>query len=355
MPTLYGAWEGTPYQARIYCVYNVSYTADHTQAIFSISFGIEFEGSVSDSTNTWAVSGDCGSASGSNISYSIPSGGGTKVFRSGESAQKYGDASVAGSVTGINAVGGGTINGSFTLESGALAPYFTDSTYSGSSITSTGATIGTWAAAANGGTLNNVQIQRNTSATDVGATTITKGSYGTTHALTGLSPATTYYVRVRVSNSTYGYGAWGPWVAFTTAATIPSAPSDAWYFSSVNQTDISVAGITVPYNGGAALDQILVRYSTDPAFGTYTDIPLAGTATGTTISNLNPGTVYYVRVYAHNAIGYGPPSADKSTTTLPGVLVNVGGVWKTAVPYVNVNGIWKPATRYVNVGGVWKQ
>lgn len=355
MPTLYGSWQGSPYQARIYCVYNVSYTADRTQAIYAISFGVEFEGSVSDSSNTWAVSGDCGSASGSNVAYSIPSGGGTKIFRSGESAQKYGDASVAANISGVQAVGGGTISGSFTLDSGALAPYFTDSVYSASAISSTGATIGTWAATGNGGTLNNVQIQRNTSATDVGATTITKGAYGTSHALTGLSPATTYYVRVRVSNSTYGYGAWGPWVAFTTASTIPGAPSDAWYFASVNQTDVTISGITVPYNGGAGIDQILVRYSTDPSFATYTDATFAGSITSALISGLNPGTVYYFRIFAHNANGYGPPSADKSTTTLPGVLVNVGGVWKTAIPYVNVGGIWKPATRFVNVGGVWKQ
>ena len=151
MPTLNGPLEGSPYQARIYCTYLVSYTADRTQAIYDIDFGIEFEGSVSDSSNSWGVSGDCGSASGSNVDYSIPSGGGKKIFRANEKAQKYGDASVAASVSGINAIGGVTVNGSFTLDSGALAPYFTDGTYSASSITSTGATLSGWVANGNGG------------------------------------------------------------------------------------------------------------------------------------------------------------------------------------------------------------
>lgn len=349
MPTLNGPWEGTPYQARIYCTYSVSYTADHTQAIYDIDFGIEFEGSVSDSSNSWAVSGDCGSASGDNVTYSIPSGGGKKIFRANESAQKYGDASVAASVSGINAIGSVTVNGSFTLDSGALAPYFTDSVYSASSITATGATIGTWAAAANGGTLNNVQIQRNTSASETGATTITKGSYGTTHALTGLTRATTYYVRVRVANSTYGYGAWGPWVSFTTASTAPGVPGTGWYFSAYGQTDFTIAGNTVADNGGSAVTGWETQYSTsaDPSAGSV--------VSGLSVGSLNAGTVYYARIRAINAIGAGAWSDVKAVTTLPGVMINVGGVWKTAIPYVNVNGVWKPATRFVNVGGVWKQ
>lgn len=359
MPTLYGSWQGTPYSARIYCTYSVTYTADRTQAIYAISFGVEFEGSVSDSSNTWAVSGDCGSASGSNIAYSIPSGGGVKLFRTGESAQKYGDASVAGSISGVQAVGGGTISGSFTLDSGALAPYFTDGVYSASSITNTGATIGTWAATGNGGTLNNVQVQYNTSASATGATTITRGSYATSQAITGLAPNTTYYARVRVSNNTYGYGAYGAWVSFKTLSGLPGAPSEAWAFSTVRQDTVDITGISVPDNGGSAIDQILVRVSTDPAFGTYTDFT-AGNVASVQVTGLIPGTLYYVRIYAHNANGYGAPTSTKSFTSLYGAQINVGGVWKDAVPYVNVGGVWKVAIRYNAIsngaGGVnWKQ
>lgn len=355
MATLYGSWQGTGYQARIYCTYTVSYTADHTQAIYAISFGVEFGGSISDSVNTWAVSGDCGAASGSNVAYSIPSGGGTKIFRSGESAQKYGNASVAAQIDNVEAVGGGVISGSFTLPSGALAPYFTSTGYGVRDVTTSGFTTTGIAATGNGGTLNNVQLEVNTSASDTGAVYFTRGAWADATA-TGLLPGRTYYYRIRVANSTYGWSAWGPWKTMTTLSTIPDAPTNAWYFSGAGQTDLSIAGIALgASNGGAAVDQILVRYSTDPAFGTYTDIPLAATATSVTLTGLLPGKTYYVRIFAHNANGYSAPTSDKSATTLPGVMINVGGVWKMALPYVNVNGVWKPATRFVNVGGVWKQ
>jgi hypothetical protein len=355
MPTLYSAWQGTSFQARIRLDYTVTYTADRTQAIYDGTFYVEFGGSISDSVNTWAVSGDCGASSGSNIAYSIPSGGGVKAFKSLTAWQQYGDASVTGKIDNVEAVGGGIITGTFALPSGGLAPYFTDGSYAASAITSTGATISGWAASGNGGTLNNLQVQYNTSASATGATTVTRGAYAASQALTGLTPATLYYARVRFSNSTYGYGAWGGWAAFTTLSTIPGAPANTWYFASVNQTDVTIGGITVPYNGGAAIDQILVRYSTDPTFTTYTDATFAGSVTSALISGLNPGTTYYFRIFAHNVNGYSSPTTDQSTTTLPGVLVNVAGVWKVAIPYININGIWKPATRFVNVGGVWKQ
>lgn len=353
MTTLYGSWQGTGYKARIYCVYTVSYTADHTQAIYAISFGVEFGESVSDSANTWAVSGDCGAASGSNISYSIPSGGGSKIFRSGETAQKYGDATVAASIDNVEAVGGGVISASFTLESGALAPYFVDNVYNADIITSTTARFNNWAGTGNGGTLNNVQVEYNTTPSATGALTYTKGSYALP-TISGLTPNTLYYARIRISNTTYGYSAWGPWVSFRTLSTTPSAPSNAWYAGNIDQQSADILGIVVPNDGGATIDEIRVRVSTDPAFGTYTDY-IDGNVTSVHIHDLSPGTLYYAQVFAHNVNGDSPASGTQTFTTLPGVYVRVGGVWKNAVAYVNVNGIWKPATRFVNVSGVWKQ
>lgn len=358
MATLYGSWQGTGYQARIYCTYTVSYTADHTQAIYAISFGVEFGGSISDSVNTWAVSGDCGAASGSNIAYSIPSGGGTKIFRSGESAQKYGNAVVGANIDNVEGVGGGAISGSFTLASGALAPYFTNTNYSSRNVTTSDFYSTAIAASGNGGTLNNVQMEVNSAANDTGAVYFTSGAWTDAHA-TGLLPNHLYYFRIRVANSTYGWGAWGPWKSVTTLSTIPSAPDSSWYIGNIDQQSATALSINVADNGGSAVDQILVRVSTDPGFATYTDYT-AGNVTSVAITGLQPGTTYYAICYAHNANGYSAASAVRPFTTLPGVYVNVGGVWKNAVPYVNVGGVWKPATRYVAIsngsGGVnWKQ
>lgn len=360
MPVLNGSWQGSSYQARIICTYSVTYTSDHTQAIYAISFAVEFGGSISDSVNTWAVSGDCGSASGSNVSYSIPSGGGTKTFRTGETAQKYGDATVAGSIDNVEAVGGGQILSSFTLESGALAPYFTDGTYAADTITSTSARLIGWVATGNGGTLNNLQVQYNTSASATGATTVTHGSYATSKTITGLAPNTTYYARVRFSNNTYGYGAYGGWASFHTGSGLPGAPAESWSISSTEQDTVTVIGVSVPDNGGSAIDGILFRVNTTPSFTGYTDTYVGANVVGASINGLTPGTTYYMCLYAHNANGYSAPTAWKSFTTKEGAWVQVAGVWKPAVCYVNVGGVWKIALRYVAVsngaGGVnWKQ
>jgi hypothetical protein len=356
MTTLYGTYQGSPTQARIYCIYYVSYTADHTQAIFSISFGVQFNGAVSDSVNVWSVSGDCGSASGSNVSYSIPSGGGLHTFRTGETAQKYGDATVSASIDNVEDVGGGKISGTFTLDSGALAPYFSNDNYVADLITETSARFNGYVGAGNGGTLNNVQVQYNTTASATGATTYTKGSYGLS-TISPLTSNTVYYARLRIANSTYGWSAWGPWISFKTGAAAPSAPNDTWYIGNISQESADVMGITAPSDGGDPITRMYVNICTSPTFlPSYNEYYISWPSASTIhIPNLIPGTLYYARIFAWNGYGGGAFSAVKSFTTLPGVSVNVGGVWKNAVPYVNVGGIWKPASRFVNVGGIWKQ
>lgn len=360
MATLYGAWQGSPYQARIYCTYTVSYTADHTQAIYAISFGVEFEGSVSDSVNTWAVSGDCGAASGSNVAYSIPSGGGTKIFRSGESAQKYGNASVAAQIDNVGAVGDGVISGSFTLASGALAPYFTSTGYGVRNVTPTGFTSTGIAANGNGGTLNGTQMEVNTSASDTGALYFTMGSW-TDAIATGLTPNTLYYYRIRVRNSTYGYGAWGPWKTVTTLSGVPGAPVTTWFFGDIDQNSAGIGGNTVTDTGGSALTYWDTEYNTAPnSTGSTvltTPVPFAGPITG-----LNAGTTYYARIRAKNVNGAGAWSDWKSFSTLESGWVNVPGVgWRPSAAYIcTAPGVWKLAERYVAVsdgsGGVnWKQ
>ena len=360
MTTIYGSWQGSGYQARIYCVYTVSYTADHTQAIYAISFGVEFGASISDSVNGWAVSGDCGSATGSNIAYSIPSGGGSKIFRSGESAQKYGDATVAGSINNVEGVGGGTIVSSFTLDSGPLAPYFTDGVYNADTITSTSARIVGYAATGNGGTLNNIQVQYNTTASATGASTYTKGSYAAP-TISGLTPNTTYYARIRVANNTYGYGPWGAWISFNTLSGLPGAPLTTWFFGDIDQSSAGIGGNNVADNGGSALTEWDTEYNTaaNSTGSTVltTSVPFAGAMTG-----LDAGTTYYARIRAKNVNGAGPWSDWKSFTTLESGWVNIPGVgWRPGAAYICESpGVWKLAERYVAVsdgsGGVnWKQ
>lgn len=360
MTTLYSAWQGSPYQARIRLDYTVSYTADHTQAIFNCNFYAEFEGSVSDSVNTWATSGDGTDESGSNIAYSIPSGGGVKLFNTVPAFQKNTAASVSGRIDNVGAVGDGVITGTFSLPTGALAPYFTDGSYSADTITSTSARIIGWVATGNGGTLNNLQVEYNKAANSTGSTVITNGAYATSRTITGLTPNTTYYARVRFSNNTFGYGAWGGWASFKTGSGLPGPPAESWSISSTEQDTVTAIGITVPDNGGSAVDGILFRINTTASDTGASDTYAPAYVVAGSIGGLIPGTQYYMRLFAHNANGYSVGTAWKAFTTKEGAWVNVGGVWKQAVPYVNVGGVWKIAQRYVAVsngsGGVnWKQ
>jgi len=345
--TLTSSWVGGGVKGRIRCVYSVSYTADRTQAIFTGTLYIDLDQYITDNYNSWAVSGDDGSHTGSNLAINLGSGGGSVAFYSNFSFQKYGDGTIAGSVSTLEAVGV-TVSGTFTLDAGNLAPYFTNTNYSVRNVTPNSFYTTGIAAANNGTALTNVQVEVNTSASDTGASYFTSATWTDAQA-TGLQPATLYYYRCRVKNAGGYWSAWGPWKTMTTLSTIPGTPDAGWYFSDATQADFTIGGDTAN-NGGSAITSWDTQWSTnsDPSAGTI--------ATGALhVTGLNPGTTYYARIRAVNANGVGPWSDVKAVTTLPGVSVNVGGVWKNAIPYVNVGGVWKPATRYVNVGGVWKQ
>jgi hypothetical protein len=351
MTTVYSAWQGTGFQARIRLDYTRTYTADNTQAIWACSWYVEFGGSISDSVNTWAVSGDVTDENGTNVNYSIPSGGGTKLFNTSPSFQKYGDASVTGKIDNVEAVGGGIITGTFVLDAGNLAPYFTDASCTTSGVTSTAFTVGGYVATGNGGTLNNIQVQYGTTAS-TGNPSYTKGSYGAP-TVSGLTPNTTYYFRVRVSNSTYGWSAYTAWFTVKTLSGLPGVPGTGWSMTP-SQDGFSIAGASVADNGGSAITGWTVYYNASAASTSGATVVTTAVPAGPSeLTGVAPGT-YWVAIAAINANGTGTVSDWKQVTLLPGAYVNVGGVWKPATVYVNVGGVWKVATRYNKVGSYWK-
>jgi len=353
MPTLYGNWVGGSTNGRIVCVYSVSYTADRTQAIYTGTLYVETDQFTTDSVNTWLVSGDDGVHSGSNIPISFGSGGGIKAFYSNFSFQKYGDGVIGARVSNVEAVGV-DITASFTMDSGALAPYLT-SGYSAVGIGQTGFTITGVHAAANGGVLNGMQLEVNTAANDTGALYFTTGTF-TNPVATGLTPNKLYYYRLRVKNSTYGYSAWGPWLTVQTTSTVPGTFPDSFEFGSVGPEEFTIGNLVYPDNGGVAIDWVTVTINTIPGDSGAISTDHAGTPSSIVKTGLIPGTTYFVKLTAHNVNGFGVSSNWKAVTTLPGVYVDVAGTWKTATIFVNVGGIWKPATRWVCVSpGVWRQ
>jgi hypothetical protein len=340
-------------KGRILCLYTRSYTAGQLAAVFNGTLWLEGNQSVSDAVNSWAVSGDDGSHTGTNLNVSFGSGGGTKQFYA-FSVQKSGDVYIAGSVAAVQAFGDTIVEG-FTLPAGALAPYLLNSNYTAVAITATSMTTSSLAASGNASALNGTQIEYNTAASSSGSTIKTATSY-TNMTVTGLKRGTLYYFRMRVRNVDYGYGAWGTWRAFRTLTTVPGAPDATWLIDNIDQTSAAISANTVADDGAVALDGWDVQYNTtETDVGATTVTTTSGVLAGPLVG-LIPGTAYSVRIRAKNSNGYGPYSAWKVFTTLPGVYVKPDTEWKNAIPYVNPDGLgWRPAVRYVNVDGVWKQ
>ena len=96
----------------------------------------------------------------------------------------------------------------------------------------------------------------------------------------------------------------------TVTATAPAAPTGLSATAGNTQASLSW---TAASNGGSAITDYLVEYSTDNStWSTFTD----GTSTGTSakVTGLTNGTLYYFRVSAISAVNTGSSSAAASTT-----------------------------------------
>jgi hypothetical protein len=110
-------------------------------------------------------------------------------------------------------------------------------------------------------------------------------------------------------------------------------------------SNVSVSSMTVAWtdnsNGGSTILGYHVGYSVNDPSGPSTIV--AAPRSPFVLSNLAMGTLYYVWVQSQNAIGWSDWSQSSFATTFLGAYVNVGGVWKTAIPYVRSGGVWKQA------------
>jgi uncharacterized protein (TIGR02145 family) len=174
------------------------------------------------------------------------------------------------SITGTTATGGGTI-----------------SLDGGSNVTSRGLVWGT------------------TTGSSTYSVTSGTGAGTYTASITGLSIATTYFVRSFATN--IAGTVYGPEVQFAT----PSTATVASTITSTITSSTAILGGVLTSNGGATTT-IGIMYSTASNFGTFSITSInvnavAGTYT-TTISGLSPVTNYYAKAYATNTAGttYGP-------------------------------------------------
>lgn len=202
-----------------------------------------------------------------------------------------------------------------------------------SNITPTSLKV-TWTASAdNGGRTVTYRLQRSTSSSMTSPTSTT--TTGTSVTITGLSPGTTYYFRVRaendVGNSAYSPSASG--VNVTMGATTPGAPATPTV-GSVQATSAAVTYTAPSDDGGSSITGYEIQRATDSGF-TQSLATFSDAASPYTLTGLLPSRDYWVRVRALNSQGPGAWSPAKDFRTLPGVKVgSTALIWKDAL-------IWK--------------
>ena len=120
--------------------------------------------------------------------------------------------------------------------------------------------------------------------------------------ITGLEPGVTYYVRAYATNSIGT--AYGTEVSFTADINLPSVTTNS--VSSVSSTTISIGGNVTSEGGGSVTARGVVWSTTENPTVSLTTKTTDGSGSGSfdsSITELQPNTVYYIRAYATNAKG----------------------------------------------------
>lgn len=151
------------------------------------------------------------------------------------------------------------------------------------------------------------------------------------------------------STGTSGFGGPTGLSTYISRATAPAAPAAP--VASAIGTDRMTLTWSIPSNGGAAIDQMLLRRWDAPGFGgAYFDYPNGGSVTSRTVTGLVPATQYWWALYAHNAVGYSARGAGLVVVTLSPAYVGKGGAFPAAAA-VNVGKAGAfPAAAEIRVG-----
>jgi hypothetical protein len=157
-------------------------------------------------------------------------------------------------------------------------------------------------------------------------TTSSTPTYSTskTWTRTGLTGATAYSHQVRIVGSSER-----TYLALLTAVSVTTAPAAP---SGLTLTAPSTTTLGVSWTApSGTITSYTVSYGTTSSADSTTATGITGTST--TLSSLSAGTIYYVKVRAHNATGAGPYTSTTTRATPPETLTppkaTEGTLWPT--------------------------
>ncbi|HMP77321.1 MAG TPA: autotransporter-associated beta strand repeat-containing protein [Kiritimatiellia bacterium] len=258
-------------------------------------------------------------------------------------------APMSGSFSGVVVID--TINKVVNLQvSGAGPPVIVSPTHSG--VTHTSAVLGATVASDGGETLTSRGTVWGLSANPTGNRLAEGGITvdGFTHLRTGLTPGTLIYYRGYATNAN-GIG-YTDNASFYTLSAPPSAHVGA--FTVVGATTNGL-GLSWTPAAGAGGYLVLVRSGADPTGvpsngvaytegsplgdGTVGAVIVGGSSNSVTLTGLNPGETYYLRIFAY---GYNGVNAETHHYKTDGVVPSASGTTFPAAPTVAASGITFP-------------
>lgn len=180
-----------------------------------------------------------------------------------------------------------------------------------------GVFVGWTAPVAGNATVTGYRVEWSKDATfKTGVTSDVIGANLTSYAIFGLTAGTKYYVRVAALNGSIA-SAWAGTLTVTAQGAPGTLVTPTVKANAARSLTVSV--ISAPANNGAAIDFYRVDYSTVSNFaaGVATkSVYMDATSRTRVLTGLKAGTLYYVRVIAHNRHGFSKVSPVTMQKTL---------------------------------------
>ena len=205
------------------------------------------------------------------------------------------------------------------------------------SVTGTNQLTATWVAPSNvnGSAVTDYEIDVDSGA---GYSTANDGvGTGTTFVINSVTAGSFRSIKVRAINA-LGESA-NTAVVTGTIFSAPGAPT-ALVVTAASATQLTASWTAPANNGGSALTDYVVEYSSDGGSTFTIANDGVGTSTSSTIGSLSAGTSYLVRVRAKNVVGEGDYTANGSGTTSNGAPGAPTGLSLTVISSTQINASW---------------